>query len=298
MDLASTTYAAHLPTTLVGTADATTSTSNTRIFQIILQIYGWREGWDLLIRMGANSAIFDQSGNVRDAVINKEIAIGTTIDFYGYTAQWINPEFCRYIFPADGTIVNADPIAMLTTSQQPDLALGFVEWVISPDGQKVWLDGNINRMPVNEAVFDTPEGEQRADLAEVFQKTKEALTIQFDSVEGASYYSAIRSYHRAVIVLPQIKLERVWEDLTWALEDGQITQEQFDDLAFRLGDPDEITFVDPTTGETETFTMEYAQSINERISWDVEYKQKMVDAWVAAANSHYDEIAAELASVS
>ncbi len=297
-DLASTTYAAHLPTTLVGTTDATTSTSNTRIFQIILQIYGWRDGWDVLIGMGANSAIFDQSGNVRDAVINKEIAIGTTIDFYGYTAQWINPEFCRYIFPADGTIVNADPIALLTTSQEPELAQGFIEWVLSPEGQKVWLDSNINRMPVNEDVFDTPEGKQRADLEEVFQKTQEALTIQFDSVEGKSYYSAIRSYHRAVIVLPQIKLERVWEDLNWALEDGQITQAQFDDLAFRLGDPDEIEFVDPTTGETELFTMEYAQGINEQMSSDVEYKQKMVDAWVDAANSHYDEIAAELASIS
>jgi len=297
-DLASTTYAAHLPTTLVGTTDATTSTSNTRIFQIILQIYGWRDGWDILIGMGANSAIFDQSGNVRDAVINREIAIGTTIDFYGYTAQWRNPEFCRYIFPADGTIVNADPIALLTTSQEPDLAQGFIEWVLSPEGQKVWLDSNINRMPVNEDVFNTPEGKQRADLEEVFQKTQEALTIQFDSVEGKSYYSAIRSYHRAVIVLPQIKLGGVWGDLTWALEDGQITQTQFDDLAFRLGDPDEFEFVDPTTGETELFTMEYAQGINKQMSSDVEYKQKMVDAWVDAANSHYDEIAAELASIS
>ncbi len=297
-DLGSATYAAYLPTTLVGTADATTSTSNTRIFQIILQIYGWRDGWDQLIRMGANSKIFDQSGNVRDAVINKEIAIGTTIDFYGYTAQWLNPEFCKYIFPADGTIVNADPIALLTTSQQPDLALGFIEWVLSPEGQKVWLDGNINRMPVNEAVFDTPEGKQRADLEEVFQKTKEALTIQFDSAEGASYYSSIRSYHRAVIVLPQIKLEQVWEDLTLALEEGSITQEQFDDLALRLGDPDEIEFTDPTTGETETFTMEYAQSINSLIEEDVEYKQEMVDAWTVAALDHYDELAAELDSIS
>jgi len=296
-DLASTTYAAYLPTTLVGTADATTSTSNTRMFQIILQIYGWRDGWNLLIRMGANSKIFDQSGNVRDAVINKEIAVGTTIDFYGYTAQWLNPEFCKYIFPADGTIVNADPIALLTTSKNADLALGFIEWVISPEGQKVWLDGNINRMPVNEDVFDTPEGKQRADLKEVFQKTQEALTIEFDSEEGASYYSSIRNYYRAVIVIHQIQLEKVWEDLTWALEDGQITQEQFDDLASKLGDPDEIEFTDPETGETETFTMEYAQSINSRIEEDVEYKQEMVDAWTAAALDHYEEIAAELSSI-
>lgn len=296
-DLASTTYAAYLPTTLVGTADATKSTSNTRMFQIILQIYGWRDGWDLLIRMGANSKIFDQSGNVRDAVINKVIAVGTTIDFYGYTAQWLNPEFCKYIFPADGTIVNADPIALLTTSQHPEEAQGFIEWVISAEGQKVWLDSNINRLPVNDAVFDTPEGQQRADLEEVFIKTQEALTIEFDSEEGASYYSAIRSYYSAMIVIHQLQLEEVWEDLTWALEDGQITQEQFDDLAFRLGDPDEFEFVDPVTGETEIFTMEYAQSINSRIEVDVEYKAQMVKAWAEAALDHYEEIAAELSSI-
>ncbi|MFH1180476.1 MAG: extracellular solute-binding protein [Candidatus Bathyarchaeota archaeon] len=297
-DLGSPVYAAYLPTTLVGTADATTSTSNTRIFQIILQIYGWEEGWDVLIKMGANSKIFDQSGNVRDAVINKEIAIGTTIDFYGYTAQWVNPEFCRYIFPADGTIVNADPIALLTTTTDKDLALGFIEWVLSPEGQKTWLDGNINRMPVNEAVFDTPLGQQRSDLEEVFAKTQDALTIQFNSIEGASYYSAIRSYHRAVIVLPQIKLEKLWEDLTWALEDGKITQAQFDDLAFRMGDPNEISFVDPATGKTEIFTMAYAQAINERIATDVVYKQNLVDAWVLAVNNHYAELTAELKSIS
>ncbi len=297
-DLASPTYAAYLPTTLVGTADATTSTSNTRIFQIILQIYGWEEGWNLLARMGANSKIFDQSGNVRDAVINKEIAIGTTIDFYGYTAQWQNPEFCRYIFPADGTIVNSDPIALLTTATDTELAQGFIEWVLSPEGQKTWLDGNINRMPVNEAVFDTPAGLGRSDLEEVFGKTQEALTIQFNSVEGASYYSAIRSYHRAVVVLPQIQLEGFWEELTWALEDGQITQAQFDDIAGKIGNPLEIPFVDPATGETELFTMEYAQSINERVASDVEYKQNIVDAWVAAVNSHYAELTAELESIS
>jgi len=293
-DLASPVYAAYLPTALVGTADATTSTSNTRIFQIILQIYGWEEGWNLLVRMGANAKIFDQSGNVRDAVINKEIAIGTTIDFYGYTAQWLNPDFCRYVFPADGTIVNSDPIALLTTSKNKELALGFIEWMLSPAGQKVWLDGNINRMPINEAVFDTPEGKQRSDLKEVYEKTKDALTIKFDSVEGASYYSSIRSYHRAVIVLPQIQLEHLWEDLNWALESGKITQEQFDSFASRIGDPREIEFIDPETGETAIFTKEYAQAINDRIATDVEYKQRMVDAWSKAALKHYEELSTEL----
>ncbi len=297
-DLASPTYAAFLPTSVIGTADATTSTSNTRIFQIILQIYGWQDGWNYLIKMGANSAIYDQSGNVRDAVINRQIAIGTTIDFYGYTAQWVNPEFCRYIFPADGTIVNADPIALLTTATDTELAQGFIEWVLSPEGQKTWLDGNINRMPVNEAVFDTPEGNTRADLEEVFGKTQEALTIQFNSVEGASYYSSIRNYHRATLVLPHLQLSELWGDMVYLLEEGDITQAQFDSIAERIGDPDEMPFTDPETGESTIFTLEYAQSINEHIASDVEYKQEMVDAWEEAALAHYAELAAELDSIS
>jgi hypothetical protein len=130
--------------------------------------------------------------------------------------------------------------------------------------------------------------------------TQEALTIKFNSVEGASYYSAIRSYHRAVIAIAntQIQLEKVWEDLTWAFEDGKITQSQYEYIAKRIGNPSEIPFEDPTTGETIFFTKEYAQSINDRISSDVEYKQNMVDIWIEAADNHYAALAAELKSIS
>jgi ABC-type Fe3+ transport system substrate-binding protein len=143
-DLANETYAVTLPDPIVGTADATKSTSNTRMFTIILQAYGWQDGWSLLVRKGANSRIYDQSGLVRDAAIQGTIGVGTTIDFYGYTAQLKNPEFCKYVLPADGTIVNADPIALLTTSTDPDGALAFIEWILSTEGQKIWLDTNIN----------------------------------------------------------------------------------------------------------------------------------------------------------
>lgn len=296
-DLGSTTYAAYLPTKLVGTADATKSTSNTRMFTIILQIYGWEEGWDLLIKMGANSLIFDQSGNVQDAVMNTQIAVGTTIDFYGYTAQWNNPEYCKYIFPADGTIVNADPIALLTTSQYPEEAMGFIEWVLSSEGQKVWLDGNINRLPINAAVFDTPEGIARSDLEAVYFQTQSALTVEFSDEIAASYETAMQNFYHAVIVRPQGKLDQVWDDLTYMLENGDITQAEFDDISFRLGNPLLFEFVDPDTGETEIFSVEYAQSINSKIATNVEYKTQVIDAWIEAANNHYDDIAAELASM-
>jgi len=293
-DLASETYAVTLPNPVVGTADATKSTSNTRMFTIILQAYGWQDGWNLLIRKGANSRIYDQSGLVRDAAIQGTIGVGTTIDFYGYTAQLKNPEFCKYILPADGTIVNADPIALLTTSPDPGAAQAFISWLLTAEGQKIWLNENINRLPMNPAVFDTPEGLERGDMRERYEATQDALIIEFSDELALSYESAMINYYHVIIMRPQFTLVDVWMDMTIALEEGDITRTEFDDLVAQLGDPHLIEFEDTETGATVTFTQEYAQSIRDRIAVDPEYKQILVDRWAVAAENHYNDIKSEL----
>ncbi len=290
-DLANETYAIGiLPNQVVGTADATKSTSNTRMFTIILQAYGWQDGWRLLVRMGANSRIYDQSGLVRDAAITGTIGVGTTIDFYGYTAQLKNPEFCKYIMPSDGTIVNADPIALLTTSPQPEAAQAFIEWMLSTEGQKIWLDTNINRLPMNPEVFNTPEGLTRGDLKAVYEATNDALIIEFSDDLALSYESAMINFYHAVIVRPQLTLSDLWMDMTSALEEGDLTRVEFMSLVEQLGDPHRIEFVDPDTGMKMTFTEEYAQSINDRVGVQPEYKQIMVDRWAVAAEEHYADV--------
>lgn len=296
-DLANETYAVTLPNPIVGTADATKSTSNTRMFTIILQAYGWQNGWGLLVRMSANAKIYDQSGLVRDAAIRGDIGVGTTIDFYGYTAQLKNPEFCKYILPADGTIVNADPIALLTTSPDPDAALAFIEWILSTEGQKIWLDTNINRLPMNPAVFDTPEGLGRSDLREVYETTQDAFIIEFSDKLARSYESAMMNFYHAIIVRPQLPLVDVWMGMTIALEEGDITRAEFMTLVGMLGNPHLIRFQDMETGEMTTFTQEYAQSIAARIAVDPEYKQILVDRWAVAAENHYSDVMAELDSL-
>jgi hypothetical protein len=86
--------------------------------------------------------------------------------------------------------------------------------------------------------------------------------------------------------------------MTLSLEEGRITQAQFDDLAGKLGDPHLFEFTDPTTGEDKVFTKEYAQSINDRIKVDAEYKDLLVDAWIDSADAHYSDVEAELNSIS
>ncbi len=294
IDLANETYAVTLPTPCVGTADATKSTSNTRMFEIILQAQGWQGGWKLLTLKGANSRIYDRSESVRDGVIIGEIAVGTTIDFYGYTAQLENPGICKYILPKDGTIVNADPIALLSTSQNAEAAQSFIAWVLSPEGQKPWLSPKINRLPINPKVFDTPEGLERADLKEIYELTKEALVIPFSDDLSISYEYSMMYFYHATIVRPQLKLTDTWMELTEAKLDGKITQAQFLELVDKLSDPHLLEFTDPVSGETETFTEEYAQSINEKMMTDSTFRTQIIDEWIEAAEERYDSVLAEL----
>ncbi|MHA2095535.1 MAG: ABC transporter substrate-binding protein, partial [Candidatus Hodarchaeales archaeon] len=101
-ELASTEYFLGTNTHAIGMGDAPETTSNTRVYQIILQKFGWEAGWDILTRMAGNSKIFDSSDNTRDSAITGSQALAMTIDFYGYQAEQQNPA-CEYIIPQDET---------------------------------------------------------------------------------------------------------------------------------------------------------------------------------------------------
>ncbi len=300
MDLGNETYAQFslFPSvTAIGTADATLSTSNTRMFEIILQTYGWEEGWELLTRKGANSRIFDKSESVRDAAIQGIIGAGTTIDFYGYTAQLEEPELCIYVLPQDGTAVNADPIALVSTSEEPEAAQAFIAWVLSPEGQEIWLDVTINRMPINPAVFNTALGQTRSDLEASYTSTLDAITINFSDEVALSYETAMMFFYKGSIVEAQLQLIDTWIELVDAEDAGDITHKEFLVLAESLGNPLNLEFTDPETGNTVTFTESYAQSINARITTDADFKSTLRDAWKAAAVVRYQGVLDDLSAL-
>jgi ABC-type Fe3+ transport system substrate-binding protein len=293
-DLANETYAVTLPTPVIGTADATMSTSNTRMFEIMLQTYGWEEGWKFLTLMGANSRIYDKSELVRDSAITGQIGAGTTIDFYGFTAQLQNPGVCKYVFPEDGTLLNADPVALLNTSPHPQAAQAFIAWLLSTEGQKVWLDTNINRLPINPEVFDTPEGEEREDLEQMYYASMEAVTIEFSDELALSYERSIMDFFHATLVNPQFKLQEAWIAISQAKANEEINQAEFVEFIDQLSNPNLLEFTDPDTGEKMAFTEKYAQSIVNKMMENVTFRQKIVDAWNDASAARYDAVRAQL----
>ena len=273
---------------VTGLANLPASTSNTRIAEIILQAYGWDEGWRVITITAANGRIFGGSEPVRDAVIAGEIGAGWTIDFYGYTAQLQNPD-TKYIIPPD-TSVNGDPIAVTKGTKCRDAAEAFVAWVIT-EGQRVVFDPKINRMPVNPNAFNTPEGRQRPDLKTVYDYMLTLRTIDFNDTLALSVENVVMYYFQAAITDNSDVLQQVWMRLVKAYLDGKLDRATAEALARRLGEP--VTFTDPDTGQPVKLTLEYAVKINDRLA-DAAFRDKIQAAWRDAARRKYQEVAGKI----
>ncbi|RLG88165.1 MAG: ABC transporter substrate-binding protein, partial [Thermoprotei archaeon] len=210
----------------------------------------------------------------------------------GYTAHKQNPA-CEYIIPQGETIVNGDPIALVVTSKHPEAAKAFIAWVLT-EGQKVWLDPTINRLPANPRIFETPEGQKRPDLKEAFETALKAKAIAFNDTLALMYEEVMRNYFKATLVDSNSELKKVWVVLLNKLFKGEIDNKTFHEYLKKLGSP--LKYVDPVTGKEVVFTQEDAIRVNKLIIKDPALLDKYMLAWKQAASKRYSELLKELTS--
>jgi ABC-type Fe3+ transport system substrate-binding protein len=127
--------------TWVASSDPRLSGSMHMLYEIVLQAYGWEEGWANLVRMGANCRSFGRSaGDVPNEVAVGEAACGMAIDYYGLRAvAEAGEENLAFYLPENLTVVNPDGIGVLKGAPQAELAELFVQFVLSERGQKLWM---------------------------------------------------------------------------------------------------------------------------------------------------------------
>ena len=105
---------------------------------------GWVNGLRLVQQMGANARYFtDSASKVPIDVSSGNAAAGLAIDFYGrFQAQSsIGPdgrEHMVYLTPIGGSGASCDPIGLLRGAPNREIAVRFIEYVLSEDGQKLW----------------------------------------------------------------------------------------------------------------------------------------------------------------
>lgn len=105
---------------------------------------GWKDGLRLVQQLGANARYFtDSASKVPIDVSAGNAAAGLAIDFYGrFQAQSsIGPdgrEHMVYITPLGGSGASCDPIGLLRGAPHREIAVRFIEFVLSEEGQKLW----------------------------------------------------------------------------------------------------------------------------------------------------------------
>ncbi len=270
------------------------STSNTRIYEIILQAFGWELGWGILSMIAGNALITEGSTGAKQAVEECNVGIANTIDFYGFDAQLNHPNNI-YVLPNNQSIVNADPIAFTRNNGDPqklEIAKAFVNFVISAEGQAVLLHNNIKRMPIRSDAFDnapnTPEYSHVAELKEIYQSTIHNQGIEFNETLSLSYLNSMIYYWEATLHEAHNEIRDVMKSARNAYDSNKLTNKQLFKLALALGQP---------VGSP-AFTQEYAQQINDQMGSDDAFRTTKQTEWKEAAKQKYADIKTQLDSIS
>lgn len=171
-------------------ADPTKSGSVARTFELLVQgemqraiavpgadraaaiSSGWTAGLQLIQRMSANARYFtDSASKVPQDVGQGNSSAGMCIDFYGrsFSDELKTKTGAPRVFwtaPVGGTTLSGDPIAVLQGAPHPEIAQKFVEFVLTPEAQRLWFtkpgvpggpkNYALHRLPIRRDVY-TPE---------------------------------------------------------------------------------------------------------------------------------------------
>jgi len=125
----------------VSSADPRQSGSVHKMYELILQSYGWEKGFEVITKMNANVKAFSRGASeIPRNVDLGETAYGLAIDVYALAKiSEAGPDKLGYVMPEGETVINPDSIAVLKGAPHKDLARSFVEFVIGEPGQKLWM---------------------------------------------------------------------------------------------------------------------------------------------------------------
>ncbi len=263
--------------TWVGSADPRSSGSVHMVYEIILQAYGWQRGWANILRMGANVRRFTRSSGqvTKDAAVG-EIACGMAIDFYAWRqVAEVGADRMGFVLPEGLTVVNPDGIAILKGAPNKDLAEKFIEFVLSEEGQKLWVlrvgvpggprEFELDRMPVIPG-FAARFGD---DAAVAFDPYEWGGGFSYDSAKGSLRWSVLNDLIGAAIIDTHDELLKAWR----AVKD------------LPAGDPLARELVVPPLSEEELLSM-----ARERGS-DAKFRADTRARWAREAIERYGRIA-------
>jgi hypothetical protein len=205
---------------------------------------GWAAAMRLIRRIGGNARYFTDSGvKIPLDVSMGEAAAGMCIDFFGrfqgeYAASIGRPGRVGFATARGETSLDADPIALLRGAPHHDLAVRFIEFVLSEAGQKIWAfrrgtpggpeTYTLRRLPILPRLYDAELAAYRADPDE--DPYAEGGGFTYHAAWTSPLFSTIALVVRTMCLDPDAELHAAWRALTEAHFPPQATA-LFDDLS-------------------------------------------------------------------
>ncbi|WP_258553473.1 ABC transporter substrate-binding protein [Paracoccus pantotrophus] len=180
------------------------------LLETILQDRGWQAGWAWILELaGQLNTISARSFGVLEGVESGDFAIGLTIDFLALTREGL---VFRYGRPV---ILIPARIAALQGGTQPDAAREFMDFVLSPEGQRILLHPDIRRIPADPDI--------RAELSESLDPAiRAALNFswsRYDPDLAARRYWQVKQLFEAFVARDLLLRRELWRRLR-ALDDA------------------------------------------------------------------------------
>ncbi|TET76191.1 MAG: ABC transporter substrate-binding protein [Candidatus Heimdallarchaeota archaeon] len=233
-ELASPIYYINSDVNSIGMSDPPLSTTNTRIYQTVLQAYGWEVGWSILTRMGANAGIYPGSVSTRAAVVSGEVGIAMTTSSYGFIAMRENTD-TEFIIPEGYAVIDFCDISLGINCDNQEDAEAFLQFVVSPEGQAIWLTEGIDQFPLNEPAFNTTLGQTRTDIYELLMSSYGTFFLYFNYSLAQSTLEETVYYFHDTIVVEHTLLQETWGIMVQMLRNSTINSTYFVELVYRLG---------------------------------------------------------------
>ncbi|MFH1537428.1 MAG: extracellular solute-binding protein [bacterium] len=258
----------------VGSADPRDSSSIHTIYDIVLQAYGWKKGWAVIIKMGANINGFVRSS----AQIGKDLAAGETayglcIDTYAYSAiADASEDNLGFVFPRQVTAITPDPIAILKGAPNMDRAKAFIRYSLSPRAQRIWMyragvpggpeKFSLHKMSILPEVYETERLEEKTFVRVNPFAAKKGLVYDFE--KSTARWGVLNDLMGAFVIDTHNDLVGAWKN---AAGDEKVLAE--------IGKM-------PVTEEK---AMDYAKK------WDnPEFRNEKISEWLKAARKKYKNL--------
>jgi len=290
---------------LIGAVDPTKSGSVRKAYEIILQAHGYARGLAILTRLGASAREFyATASDVPRHCATGDIAAGPCIDFYADRQRRSEGgEHLGFLAPPGLTVLNCDPIGILKNAPHRAVAEKFVEFVMRPEGQRLWMlppgapggprQFALERMAVLPAVYDLPEVKAQGDRTIPF--TLPPATF-YDAAAENDRLAILPDYLRVALIENHEPLRKAWRAIldAGAPDDlvGELVAPLLSESEMRALGREVWTPIVVPDGASDATAADLRRAEEQRLR----RKSDLQNQWSRTLRSRYDDLATRAAA--